>query len=123
MTLIRRTSTPSPRSSRQRYAAFASSILPDRISLPMRTIPAVFGITVRDCTLGGRRLLELTVSELRPGPRPRRRAGPHRVPSRLVLGSPDPRAAPVRLARPGRSEEHTSELQSLRHLVCRLLLE
>ena len=23
----------------------------------------------------------------------------------------------------GRSEEHTSELQSLRHLVCRLLLE
>src|SRR5262245_63389028 len=27
------------------------------------------------------------------------------------------------LARVGRSEEHTSELQSLRHLVCRLLLE
>src|SRR5437899_9321432 len=26
-------------------------------------------------------------------------------------------------ARTGRSEEHTSELQSLRHLVCRLLLE
>src|SRR5258705_2150072 len=26
-------------------------------------------------------------------------------------------------ARSGRSEEHTSELQSLRHLVCRLLLE
>src|ERR1039458_4317881 len=26
-------------------------------------------------------------------------------------------------ASPGRSEEHTSELQSLRHLVCRLLLE
>src|SRR5262245_64492149 len=31
----------------------------------------------------------------------------------------------VRLVTPGtvRSEEHTSELQSLRHLVCRLLLE
>src|SRR5436853_4669608 len=27
------------------------------------------------------------------------------------------------LADGGRSEEHTSELQSLRHLVCRLLLE
>src|SRR5205814_6852727 len=27
------------------------------------------------------------------------------------------------LERPARSEEHTSELQSLRHLVCRLLLE
>src|SRR5438045_6519186 len=26
-------------------------------------------------------------------------------------------------AQPDRSEEHTSELQSLRHLVCRLLLE
>src|SRR5205814_10077215 len=26
-------------------------------------------------------------------------------------------------SRPKRSEEHTSELQSLRHLVCRLLLE
>src|SRR5947199_7809712 len=31
---------------------------------------------------------------------------------------------PVAHGRPGeRSEEHTSELQSLRHLVCRLLLE
>src|ERR1039458_4230786 len=29
----------------------------------------------------------------------------------------------VRQAREVRSEEHTSELQSLRHLVCRLLLE
>src|SRR2546425_6657435 len=28
-----------------------------------------------------------------------------------------------RLARAGRSEEHTSELQSLAYLVCRLLLE
>src|SRR5438045_993076 len=27
----------------------------------------------------------------------------------------------TRLCRKGRSEEHTSELQSLRHLVCRLL--
>src|SRR5205814_8941172 len=27
------------------------------------------------------------------------------------------------VVRGGRSEEHTSELQSLRHLVCRLLLE
>src|SRR5262245_64535586 len=30
---------------------------------------------------------------------------------------------PAREARAPRSEEHTSELQSLRHLVCRLLLE
>src|SRR5436853_5071011 len=32
------------------------------------------------------------------------------------------RARPTRCG-DGRSEEHTSELQSLRHLVCRLLLE
>src|SRR5262245_63971503 len=30
---------------------------------------------------------------------------------------------PARMRRFPRSEEHTSELQSLRHLVCRLLLE
>src|SRR5262245_64651690 len=29
----------------------------------------------------------------------------------------------IRFGQAGRSEEHTSELQSLRHLVCRLLLE
>src|SRR5258705_7742638 len=29
----------------------------------------------------------------------------------------------LEILKPGRSEEHTSELQSLRHLVCRLLLE
>src|SRR5437899_12590426 len=34
-----------------------------------------------------------------------------------------PLAAPGNRGRRGRSEEHTSELQSLRHLVCRLLLE
>src|SRR5205814_9549396 len=32
-------------------------------------------------------------------------------------------SSPARMAAPPRSEEHTSELQSLRHLVCRLLLE
>src|SRR5205814_10132906 len=43
-------------------------------------------------------------------------------------GHGDPRSALARSGgrappRRGRSEEHTSELQSLRHLVCRLLLE
>src|SRR5215469_16826002 len=38
--------------------------------------------------------------------------------------APQGTAGPVRaVARPGRSEEHTSELQSRRDLVCRLLLE
>src|SRR5438045_8389344 len=38
-----------------------------------------------------------------------------------ALAPPASSTAPTREAR--RSEEHTSELQSLRHLVCRLLLE
>src|SRR5882724_4383143 len=40
-------------------------------------------------------------------------------------GSPATAVSPPRLTRTPRwrSEEHTSELQSLRHLVCRLLLE
>src|SRR5215510_6561388 len=42
----------------------------------------------------------------------------HRLPAGEVAGRDPARAAPA-----GRSEEHTSELQSRRHLVCRLLLE
>src|SRR5258705_4589421 len=41
-----------------------------------------------------------------------------------ATGPPSRRTRKTRPPRPGpRSEEHTSELQSLRHLVCRLLLE
>src|SRR5437899_4490609 len=40
--------------------------------------------------------------------------------SRLAAGSTSKSPAPQSASR---SEEHTSELQSLRHLVCRLLLE
>src|SRR5262245_62634997 len=42
----------------------------------------------------------------------------------ITVGSNMARATPfLGHEGPGRSEEHTSELQSLRHLVCRLLLE
>src|SRR5713101_5942565 len=51
MTAMRRTSTPSARSSRHRYAALASAILPERISLPTRMIPAVFGMARGDSTM------------------------------------------------------------------------
>src|SRR5205814_6457280 len=42
-----------------------------------------------------------------------------------IFGSDGNAVYPIRTlpASSGRSEEHTSELQSLRHLVCRLLLE
>src|SRR2546422_8430467 len=49
-----------------------------------------------------------------------RRAG-HLAPG--ALGVPPRPAARICLALPHRSEEHTSELQSRLHLVCRLLLE
>src|SRR5437899_9309542 len=52
-------------------------------------------------------------------------------PARIAQGTKRPRRRTTRLCLealedrwlPSRSEEHTSELQSLRHLVCRLLLE
>src|SRR5437899_7778691 len=56
----------------------------------------------------------------------RRKAQPHRLRPLEILAGGRAQADGVgeplgRISR--RSEEHTSELQSLRHLVCRLLLE
>src|SRR5947199_5093053 len=49
---------------------------------------------------------------------------PPPITARRLRGSARSRTWAIRSLRsPGRSEEHTSELQSLRHLVCRLLLE
>src|SRR2546422_6767591 len=59
-----------------------------------------------------------------PTPRPARRCRPHC--SRPIPKSAAPRPkrwGRIHDARPRRSEEHTSELQSRLHLVCRLLLE
>src|SRR5262245_65311029 len=55
----------------------------------------------------------------------RSRVGPASGRRRLAVGRvrADARLARRDRARRARSEEHTSELQSLRHLVCRLLLE
>src|SRR5688572_31097689 len=50
----------------------------------------------------------------------RRSARPSRLATR---GIAERRERHVRAARPSRSEEHTSELQSQSNLVCRLLLE
>src|SRR5207244_12509112 len=51
----------------------------------------------------------------------------HHRRTRCHTGTPRPEVSPCAraraVARPPRSEEHTSELQSPDHLVCRLLLE
>src|SRR5262245_66345920 len=51
------------------------------------------------------------------------RSAPPSPPASPTARSRLDRAPPEHRRRPIRSEEHTSELQSLRHLVCRLLLE
>src|SRR5437899_8557245 len=51
------------------------------------------------------------------------RSGMIRQQIRVALLAGSLVAATALTARAERSEEHTSELQSLRHLVCRLLLE
>src|SRR5258708_14016793 len=50
-------------------------------------------------------------------------APPNELALSLVLRIMDPAGKLKALSAPSRSEEHTSELQSPDHLVCRLLLE
>src|SRR5438874_7903350 len=80
-----------------------------------------------------------TLFRSRAGGRGRRRKGTRRLRQRGAGADPPPRCPPLlrrgagrlrrlleagrRAVRKGRSEEHTSELQSRRDLVCRLLLE
>src|SRR5438552_7603391 len=52
-----------------------------------------------------------------------RSAGPPSSPPSKAGGTRLPTSSCSRLLRKNRSEEHTSELQSPDHLVCRLLLE
>src|SRR5947199_6007984 len=47
----------------------------------------------------------------------------HLVLTTVLVQSYGGQGVASKACRPARSEEHTSELQSLRHLVCRLLLE
>src|SRR3989441_7148198 len=54
---------------------------------------------------------------------PRDESGCIPSPSGQRCGCPAPRGARLLLRQTTRSEEHTSELQSLAYLVCRLLLE
>src|SRR5438093_10195433 len=57
------------------------------------------------------------------GPKARRAGGPPRREPTRHLGRREASRAEDGLSGAARSEEHTSELQSLTNLVCRLLLE
>src|SRR3712207_7880159 len=73
---------------------------------------------------GGRQALERT--RWRSFSSPSSHANEDRVAlaaARADRGAADAAAAAAQLVHEGRSEEHTSELQSRQYLVCRLLLE
>src|SRR5258705_12049665 len=64
ITAMRRTSTPSLRSSRARNVEFVSGVLPERISLPMTTMPAVRSIVSAARSDRHRVLAEVAAAEL-----------------------------------------------------------
>src|SRR2546429_5627560 len=66
-----------------------------------------------------RRQVQLALEERMHAPRPERRSAAKLAGAAVPAAVTDARAD----APPDRSEEHTSELQSRLHLVCRLLLE
>src|SRR5690349_23150732 len=78
----------------------------------------IYTLSLHDALPIFRRLRRRRGEDHRAGLQPRR--GEARA-----LGGPAPRwrGAPARALEGARSEEHTSELQSRRDLVCRLLLE
>src|SRR5205823_12804537 len=105
----------------------AKSLQPIYVLLGVRRV--VMSLTVSTVWAGPRpelhsfptrRSSDLQALDARGGA-PRRRVGGRGLP--LLARDARPRARSHRRARRARSEEHTSELQSLAYLVCRLLLE
>src|SRR5205814_9020521 len=78
---------------------------------PIRSRPGVFPLGVRNRRRGGNHGHQFVLPTQR-----RREQAKHEGRARRPSAPNGPRHG-------HRSEEHTSELQSLRHLVCRLLLE
>src|ERR1035441_10724376 len=85
---------------------------PGRRSLASRSVarPATRSLTCAEVTVRGRSHPQVSTTRFRFLPR-------------QCLNLSKPMASPPSPDCTDRSEEHTSELQSLRHLVCRLLLE
>src|SRR5262245_64451938 len=95
---------------------------------PLESLKVIFGIrkdSKNDFVVDDARLY-IVIRAQKPSPviagiaSLRSRPAPHRRPARVDRSH---RRSPLGRGPRPRSEEHTSELQSLRHLVCRLLLE
>src|SRR5262245_63468796 len=84
-------------------------------------------MTARDCLASvGALILSLALAGPASADDCQLRMGPYASLSAAELGVQQARGVGFKTSGiwdEGRSEEHTSELQSLRHLVCRLLLE
>src|ERR1035441_10830013 len=93
-----------------------------RIAFSGLLLAAIAGAQTLNCDFQGYKALDGLKAEMRSGALELSWEGERGQTLRAILavngGQPVVRELAVR-----RSEEHTSELQSLRHLVCRLLLE
>src|SRR5207244_11806099 len=104
----------------RRMVVFPEPLGPRR---PMPSPPPTSSDTPSTASLGPNHFVSLsaTMRELMTNDPARERRGGHAAPALALLGGREPPLLPV-LRRVLRSEEHTSELQSPDHLVCRLLL-
>src|SRR5207253_10483414 len=98
------------------------------LSTTQTTTPSIYTLSLHDALPISRGALRAAVAVRgRPSLPPRRRQAPGNVPDLARFPRRPLRLAPAawcaRCPARLRSEEHTSELQSRGHLVCRLLLE
>src|SRR2546425_7197981 len=88
-----------------------------------RGLEALLGPTREEAEREGS-LVELAIADIRPNPyQPRRDVDPAALEELTASIRKAGLLQPVVVRQAPRSEEHTSELQSLAYLVCRLLLE
>src|SRR5687768_18015998 len=89
---------------------------------PPETTPFPYTTLFRSLVANDQESPRMDVARMQPWPRPARNSSPTRI-SGSVPPAALARTTHWPTCRATRSEEHTSELQSRLHIVCRLLLE